>query len=216
MEFSLSLLSIQVGLPQTHPDPRGAWVSGIEKHPLSGPVAAGLANLAGDGQADLKNHGGPDKAIYCYPAEHYPAWRSELGLPGLPYGGLGENFTTRGLLESQICIGDTWRIGGAVVQVSQPRRPCWKLNRLWSIPDLDTRLDAARRCGWYLRVLEPGTVEAGQDFQFMGRTAPEWNIQRVYEIRQDVRAHAGEAAALLDVEALSADWRAGLEKTLKG
>ena len=198
-----------------HSDHDRTWNSGIEKRRVTGPVPAGLTNLAGDGQADLIHHGGVDKAIYCYPAEHYPVWRGELGLPDLPFGGLGENFTTAGLLEEQVCIGDTWQIGGAVVQVSQPRRPCYKLNLLWSVPDLDARVDASRRCGWYLRVLQPGSVEAGQAFVLIERPAPEWNIDRVYAIAQDIHAHSSDAIALLDLEVLSADWRAGIKSNLK-
>ncbi len=215
MKPTLSLVSIQVGMPQTYSDPDRTWTSGIAKRPVTGPVQAGLTNLAGDGQADLVHHGGVDKAIYCYPSEHYPAWRSELALPDLPYGGLGENFTTGGLLEEQVCIGDTWQIGEAVVQVSQPRRPCYKLNRLWSVPDLDARVNAARRCGWYLRVLKPGSVEAGQAFVFIERPAPDWNIERVYAIAQDIHAHSNDATALLDLEVLSADWRDGIKRILR-
>jgi MOSC domain-containing protein YiiM len=207
MTFSLTLLALQVGEPQTYDDPQGTWTSGIEKHAVSEPVQAGLSQLAGDGQADLEHHGGLDKAIYCYPSEHYPAWREELARPELPYGGFGENFTTAGLLEAQVCVGDTWRIGEVVVQVSQPRWPCWKLNRLWAIPDLDARVDAARRCGWYLRVLEPGWVEAGLAFQLIERTQPEWNIERIYRITQDVRGHAAEAKELMALETLAASWR---------
>jgi len=107
-----------------------------------------------------------------------------LALADLPYGGFGENFTTSGVLEETVCIGDTFQTGSAVVQVAQPRWPCYKLNRRWSLPDLDARLDAARRWGWYLRVLQAGQVEAGQDFVLVERLAAVWNIDRVYAVRQ--------------------------------
>lgn len=216
MNTQFLLVQIQVGLPQTRQDEDRTWASGIFKQPVSGPIWLGRTNLAGDGQADLKNHGGADKAVYAYPAEHYPDWRSELNLPDLPYGGFGENFTTQGRLEENVCIGDIYQVGSAQVQVAQPRRPCYKLNRRWSLPDLDARLDAARRCGWYLRVLQEGWVEAGQEFVLVERPAGEWDVDRVYAVRQDVPAHAAEAGALLELEGLAEDWRAGLRRKLAG
>jgi MOSC domain-containing protein YiiM len=153
--------------------------------------------------------------VYCYPLEHYATWQRELGLPELPCGGFGENFTTRGLLETEICIGDTFQIGSAVVQVAQPRRPCYKLNRRLGVPDLDARLDAARRCGWYLRVLREGEVQAGEDFVLVERQSALWDIGRVYAILQDVPGHLAEAGALLEVPALAENWRASLRRKLQ-
>ena len=128
-----SLLSVQVGMPtvlgvvgSTDPANR-PWTTGFIKGPVAGPVWAGSLNLTGDGQADRTNHGGPDKAVCVYPADHYEFWRHDLGLPDIPLGAFGENFTVAGLGEADVCIGDVWAVGDAVFQVSQPRQPCWKL-----------------------------------------------------------------------------------------
>ena len=126
------LLSIQVGLPKTHGTEDAAdpldeqWTSAIFKQPVKGAVWLGKENLDGDEQADRVNHGGPHRAVLMYAATHYPLWQDELGLNDIPYGGFGENFTSDGLAEDTVCIGDMYAIGASVVQVSQPRSPCWK------------------------------------------------------------------------------------------
>ena len=135
------LVSLQLGLParrgtEGSRDPRrAAWTSGIYKDPVDGPVALGLDHFAGDGQADLQSHGGPDKAVLAYSADHYPGWREELRLEMNP-GAFGENLTIAHQDERSVCIGDSYAIGGARLQVSQPRLPCWKLARRWDLPDL--------------------------------------------------------------------------------
>src|SRR5690606_18685860 len=104
------------------------WTTGFFKEPTLGPVWLGRTNLEGDGQADLVHHGGPDKAVLAYSADHYAAWREVLNNPALPFGAFGENFTIEGLKEADVCIGDTWKVGDeATIQLSQPRQPCWKL-----------------------------------------------------------------------------------------
>src|ERR1700722_16927674 len=127
------LTSVQVGMPRnygfedaadTHDKP---WTTGFFKAPVDGPIFVGTTNLAGDGQADLKNHGGVDKAVLAYSADHYPRWRDELRLPGMPFGAFGENLTIAGLKEELVCIRDIFRVGTVTFEVSQPRQPCWKL-----------------------------------------------------------------------------------------
>src|SRR5688572_910438 len=122
-------------MPRTHgragaDDPMDKeWTTGFYKEPVAGAVWLGATNLVGDGQADLVNHGGRDKAVNVYPADHFWNWETELGIPNLSGGAFGENFTTVRALETDVCIGDVYEIGGAVVQISQPRQPCWKLAR---------------------------------------------------------------------------------------
>jgi MOSC domain-containing protein YiiM len=134
----VKLLSVQVGMPRTigvedAPDLMDReWMSGFFKDPVSGPVEVTPTGLVGDGQADLKNHGGPDKAINVYPTDHFAVWREELGVE-FSAGAVGENFTTEGAFEKDVCIGDVFRVGGIVVQITQPRQPCWKLARRWRI-----------------------------------------------------------------------------------
>lgn len=139
------ILSIQVGLPkilngaETTISTEKPWTTSIFKTVLCGPAWLGKLNLDGDAQADLTVHGGLHKAINVYPSEHYTYWKQELHLSEMPYGAFGENFTICGLLEDEVCIGDVFKVGGAVVQISQPRQPCWKIERRWGVKDLNKR-----------------------------------------------------------------------------
>ena len=152
-----TIVSIQVGLPSMHgiegaADPMDQpWHSGFFKETVSGHVHVGKLNLDGDGQADLKNHGGPDKAILCYSADHYPHWKNLLNLTVFPYGAFGENLTIAGLDEQTIFIGDVWRVGDVQIQVSQPRQPCWKLAYRWKMPELPEWVIENGKSGWYVR-----------------------------------------------------------------
>ncbi len=214
---SFRLLSLQVGLPQTRghadaTDPMDrVWTSGIHKSPVTGPVAAGRTGLAGDGQADLVNHGGSDKAINVYPSDHFAVWTRELGRPPLP-GSFGENFTTAGATEADVCIGDVFRLGTALVQISQPRQPCWKLARLWRIADLAAQVECTGRTGWYVRVLEPGVIEAPADFMLTDRPFPQWTVAEANAIKYHRKDDVTAARALAACPALSEAWRTSLGK----
>lgn len=212
------LVSVQAGMPQHFGTEDAAdlidrpWFSGFAKKPLDGPIWLGRTNLDGDGQADLKNHGGPDKAVLAYSADHYPLWREELNRPDLPYGAFGENFTITGLEESSVCIGDTYTVGEALLQVSQPRQPCWKISRHLRINDALERVSATGRTGWYFRVLKEGHVEPGILVVLVNRPLPEWTIARASEImrrRKDDRMAASELAGLA---LLSLSWRETLSR----
>ena len=135
-------------------------------------------NLDGDRQADLSVHGGPDKAVYCYPAEHYEAWQSELGRE-LDYGTFGENLTVSGLLEDNLHIDDVLTVGDAVLQVSQPRFPCFKLGIKLGDPLMVRRFQESGRSGFYCRVLEEGLIEAGQTIEVIERGVSKPTVVRV-------------------------------------
>jgi MOSC domain-containing protein YiiM len=204
------LLSIQVGAPTE----RGAdsisdssWASGIFKALVSGPVWLGKTNLAGDGQADLKNHGGPDRAALAYGASRYPAWREELGKPDLPYGAFGENFTISELTEENVCIGDIYAIGDTRVQVSQPRQPCWKLARRWQIKELTALVQERAAGGWYNRVLQEGYVEAGMPVALVERPYPQFPVAHVFALMNEWMDDPEATAELATLEALSRGWR---------
>src|SRR5437762_1529131 len=124
-----AVVSIQVGQPRAFETHGHQWRSAIAKEPVRGPVLLGREGLAGDAHADLRFHGGPDKAVLAYCTEHYAGWRAELGRDALPFGSFGENLTVEGLLEDEARIGDTFALGAAVIQISQPRTPCQKLAR---------------------------------------------------------------------------------------
>lgn len=212
-ENTARLVSVHVGLPRElgaegapHPMDR-PWSTGIFKTPVGGPVWLGRTNLAGDGQADLEHHGGPDKAVCVYPARHYPYWRLDLGIPDLPYAAFGENFTVSFLAEPDVCIGDIYQVGTTRVQVSQPRQPCWKLARRWRVADLAARVQETGYTGWYFRVREEGWVEAGQPLALLERPHPEWTIARANEVMHQARHDRENARRLAACPALSASWR---------
>lgn len=211
------LLSVQVGLPRRLGEDGAAdpmerpWATGFFKLPVPGPVRLGPTNLDGDGQADLAHHGGPDKAVLAYPAAHYPDWRRELGDPGLPFGGFGENFTVEGLTEADVCVGDTWRVGdGVAVQVSQPRQPCWRLARRWRVKTLAARVQETGRTGWYFRVLAEGVVAAGMPLVLADRPHPGWTVERANRVMHADPDDLHAAAELAAVLALSASWKTTL------
>lgn len=214
--------SVLVGRPRWHGVPGATdpfdrpFATGFWKEPVAGPVAVRFTNLDGDGQADLANHGGADKAVLAYAAAHYPDWRAELGVADLPHGGFGENLTVAGWVEADVCVGDVWRVGTAVLAVSQPRQPCWKLARRWRLKDLPARVVESGRCGWYLRVVEEGTVQAGQGVALAEHPRPDWTIRRAHRAMYFGKADREETAALAAVPELSLAWREELLRRLGG
>jgi MOSC domain-containing protein YiiM len=168
-------------------------------------------NIAGDGQADLQNHGGPDKAVLAYSADHYPLWRNELPQLDLRPGGFGENLTIRGITEHDVCIGDVWSAGDVLLEVSQPRQPCWKLARRWKLNDLPRRVVQTGRSGWYLRVLREGTIEPNADFTLVERRHSRWTVARVAQVFYGKHADPAAQHSLAQLDELSASWRAALK-----
>lgn len=164
-------------VPYSRPGSRSA----IGKTAVAGALAIGNSGLEGDQQGDLRVHGGPDKAIHHYPRQHYLAWAHELGAHTrleLP-GAFGENFSTQGWSEANVCLADVVRVGSALLEVSQGRMPCWKLNDRFGLPDMALRVQQSGRTGWYYRVLEPGVVRAGDSLQIVERACPDWPLQRL-------------------------------------
>ncbi len=235
------VLSVQVGLPRTlgragADDPMDRpWTTGYYKAPVAGPVWVGRTNLAGDGQADLVHHGGPDKAVLAYAAAHYPDWRAELAdalarlgpeigpevrpevaPEALPFGGFGETLTVERWTEADVCIGDVHALGGALLQVAQPRGPCWKIARRWRVRDLPARVQRTGRTGWYYRVLREGHVEAGQELRLLDRPHPEWTAAVVnavrYERKEDTPEDRAITLALAACPALAASLRETLTR----
>ncbi len=165
----MKVLSINVGLPRTLQYRGKTVTTSIFKAPVLGRVPVNRLNLEGDRQSDLTVHGGPDKAVYVYPAEHYAFWREELSDAALSWGAFGENFTTEGLLESTIHIGDTLRVGSAEFIVTQPRMPCFKLAIRFDRADMLKRFLQSGRTGFYLRVSQEGEVGAGDAVTLVAR-----------------------------------------------
>lgn len=215
------LISVQIGMPQAlgqerAPDPMDQpWTTGFFKRPVTNPIWLGMTNLDGDGQADLKNHGGPEKAVNVYPFEHYSYWQQELGTASLPFGAFGENFTTGSLLESEVCLGDIFEVGEALVQVSQPRQPCWKLARRWRRKDLALRVQESGRTGWYFRVIREGTIQAGACLRLVERPCPEWTVASANNIMHHRTDDLQAAQALAECQALAVRWRETLMKRVE-
>lgn len=185
--------------------------SGIAKTPVPGPVDIGLLGLAGDEQGDRTRHGGPDKAVHHYALDHLPAWRAELptGLELLSRpGAFGENISTLGVTEGEVCIGDVWQAGTALLQVSQGRQPCWKLNARFGVPDMARRVQATGRTGWYYRVLRAGTVAAGDSLLLVERPHPDWSLARLVRVFYVERLDRTALAEIAGLEPLAQSWRA--------
>jgi len=204
------LSSLNIGRP-ARIESGEPWTSGIYKSPVLGRVRLSSENLAGDGQADLTVHGGPDKAVCVYSADHYPLWRDELGVRECGPGWFGENFSVERQTETQVAIGDTYRIGTAIVQISQPRAPCWKLGRRWNRLDMPKRVVQSGRTGWYLRVLETGDVERGDALTLVERPFPHLTIDAVNAVAYSRGGTTDIDAAreLASCSALAEAWRGG-------
>lgn len=209
------LRSIQVGMPQEieEVDEQGLhiWHTGYVKTAVTGPIWLGLTNLAGDGQADKKYHGGPDQALLGYSADHYAAWQRELGID-LPHGAFGENFTISGLDENVVSIGDIYEIGEVRIQVSQPRGPCVNIGHRWGIPQLTRFVEKTGRTGWYLRVLREGYVEAGLPVTLLQRPHPKWTITYTHKVIRRRNSNPTPALELLNIPALGLRDRESLVK----
>ncbi|WP_413112868.1 MOSC domain-containing protein [Thaumasiovibrio sp. DFM-14] len=155
--------------------------SAINKQPINGPVLVTLTGVTGDEQADKRFHGGEGKALHLYPFEHYQQWQNELGhLDALnSAGAFGENLSTLGITEDTICLNDKIKIGSTLLQFSEGRMPCWKLNERFSVSDMALRVQMTQRCGWYFRVLETGTITAGDKIELLERPNPDWPFSRL-------------------------------------
>lgn len=166
-ESRMNIISVNVGMPREITWKGISVTTGIFKEPVKGSVSMDELNLFGDRQADLTVHGGVDKAVYAYPAEHYEYWTQELPNMELSWGVFGENLTVRGLSENTLCIGDCLRMGSAVLMVTQPRLPCYKLGIRFERDDMAKRFLASRRSGFYLSVVEPGEVSAASTIEIV-------------------------------------------------
>ncbi|BDB24376.1 MOSC domain-containing protein [Cupriavidus sp. P-10] len=193
--------------------PRGV-ASGIAKAAASGRVRIGTLGLEGDQQGDPRHHGGPEKALHHYPRDHYPEWRAELaeqGAAGIGVldapGAFGENLSTQGLTEADICIGDRFRLGTALVEVSQARQPCFKLNHRFGYPGMSRAVQQSLRTGWYYRVLEDGEVEAGDTLALVARPFPQWPLQRLLHVLYVDRLDYAALSDMAGLAPLAESWR---------
>ncbi len=213
----MKVISVAVGKPQVIRTPNEDFITtAIFKHPVDGRVKVNELNLEGDAQADLRVHGGWSKAVYVYPAEHYDFWREEIPEMELGHSQFGENLTTRGLIETEICIGDRLRIGTAEFVVTEPRMPCYKLGIRCGRKDIVKRFLRSRRSGFYLAVVRTGEVGSGDDIEILQRDENRVtvaDIVRVYVEDKDARDTMSRA---LNVEALPDGWKQRFRERMTG
>lgn len=203
----MKLLSINVGRPRIILIGQQQVSTGIFKEPVEGPVMMRRLNLDGDRQADLSVHGGPFKAVYAYPSEHYPYWREVLPGMDLPYGMFGENLTTEGMKEEETNIGDQFRIGEAVVMVTQPREPCFKLAAKFRRDDIIKKFFLSGRSGFYFSVVQEGMVQAGDEIEPVHRDANRVSIADINRINVQGMTDAEVVRRALRIEALPEGYR---------
>jgi MOSC domain-containing protein YiiM len=214
----LGIVSVNAGTPsRLGVRSNGSVVySAIAKRPVLGDtVWLDWQNLSGDRQGDMRVHGGVDKAVYCYAASHFTAWSRELGREFGP-ASFGENLTLDGAVESSVCIGDVWRWGDAVVQVAQPRFPCFKLTMHTGVPDMEQRFVASGRCGWYLRVLRPGEVPTHGSITLDHRDPAGLSVLDAHwAFSSDAAADVARIQPLLEVDALAESWKRMLRRRVR-
>lgn len=203
----MQLLSINVGRPQLVQFNGRTISTAIFKRPIEGEVAVAEMGLAGDEQSDKQVHGGVDKAVYAYDEADYDWWRGELDGRDLSPGEFGENLTVRGLPSGEVSIGDRYRIGSVLLEVTQPRQPCAKLGIRMQMPTFVKQFHQAGRPGFYLRVIEPGMLEAGDSIELVERPADTLSIADIYHLHFDASADAEALSRAINLTRLSDSWR---------
>lgn len=212
----MKIHSIQIGKIVTEGDPntrdvtKRLWSSAFDKRSVADKVAMGELGIAGDEVADKKHHGGIDKAVLCYSASHYDWWQLEYPDLNIQPGGFGENLTFTDLDESTVCIGDRYTLGTCIVEVSQPRQPCWKIARRWGDKTLTKVVGQTGKTGWYVRVIQPGTCQAGDPVQRTHRPNESWTVGRANDILMGRESDRYATMELMQLPELADDWKADL------
>lgn len=192
------------------------WESGMFKNSVLEQLWLSKTGLTGDEVADTKNHGGAEKAIFAYPASHYDFWLEELGLQDIGVGAMGENIAVQSMDEHSVCIGDTYQFCDAVIQVSQPRQPCWKPARRFRRMDFALRIQQSGRTGWYFRVLKEGIVQGERELILLERLYPQWTIDKCNVVMHEKTDDLKLAEDLYSCEFLAENWKKTLLKRLAG
>ncbi len=208
----MKLISVNVSKPRDFKYRGKIITTGIFKEPVNGGVRLKKLNLEGDGQADLTVHGGEHLAVYVYPFEHYALWKKELGRDDFTYGQFGENFTVEGMMEKEVHIGDVFRVGTALLEVTQPRVPCYKLAAKMDMPQFPKLFMASGRTGLYLRVLKEGEVGAGDVIERVSTDPEMMSVHDVFHLAFSDRENSEGAQKALRVRALSPGWYSMFEE----
>ena len=211
----MKLISVNVSLPKPMEFQGYTVLTGIFKEPVEGRVRVGRLNLEGDRQADLSVHGGPHQAVYAYPFEHYESWQKELGRDNFTFGQFGENLTVSGMVETQVCIGDVFRIGSALFQVTQPRVPCFKLATKMGSDEFPDLFMESARSGYYLRVMEEGEVGAGDLIYLENRSAMGITVESIFRLAFFDRNNVEKLRKAVCLASLSPGWLQKFERRLE-
>jgi MOSC domain-containing protein YiiM len=215
MKADMKLISVNVGLPRVVMSNADPVSTGIFKEPVAGGVMLRTLNLDGDRQADLSVHGGPSKAVYAYPSEHYDYWKRELPGMALSWGMFGENFTSAGLFESELNIGDKFRVGSAVVMVTEPRMPCYKLGIKFGRSDIVKRFLASERTGFYFAVLQEGEVGAADPIELMEKSERSVRVSDITQLYTREKHNVELLRRAIEVEALPESWKSYFQHRLE-
>jgi MOSC domain-containing protein YiiM len=207
MKTDTKILSVNVGVPRVVMSNGDPVSTGIFKEPVAGRVMLRTLNLDGDRQADLSVHGGPSKAVYAYPSEHYDYWTHEFPEMKLPWGMFGENFTTAGLLETEVNVGDKFRVGSAIVMATEPRMPCYKLGIRFGRSDIIKRFLASERTGIYFAVLQEGEVGAGDPMEFIEKSQDSVRLSDITALYTREKHNVGLLRRAIEVATLPESWK---------
>ncbi len=210
----MEIISLNVGRPRLVVRNGQPVSTGIFKDPIEGSVMLRTLNLDGDRQADLAVHGGPTKAVYAYPSEHYAYWRKEFPDMQLPWGMFGENFTTEGFAEAATNIGDRFAIGQAIVRVSEPRMPCYKLGIKFQRNDILRKFLATGRTGFYFSVEQEGEVAAGEEFTLLTRDEHNVTVADITRLYSHGTDDVETMRRAIELEALPQSWREHFRRQL--
>ena len=208
----MRLISLNTGGPREIQAGGETVRTSIWKSPREGRLHVATTNIDGDEQSDLSVHGGTYKAVYCYPSEHYAYWREQLPGMDLPWGVFGENLTTEGLLEADVCIGDRLQVGSVEFQVTQPRQPCFKLGIRFGREDILKRFIAAGHPGFYVRVLREGDIAKGDSITVVERAANSMSVSDIFALYFDDEGKAEQVRRAAAIPALAPSWKEHFQK----
>jgi MOSC domain-containing protein YiiM len=211
----MKLISVNVGLPRELEWQGRTVTTAFFKTAVEGPVELRRHNLEGDRQADLSVHGGPTKAVYLYPVQHYAYWQEELPDSDLPWGSFGENFTVEGIDEETVCIGDEFRVGQATVVVTEPRMPCFKLGVKFGRADMVKRFLKSQRSGFYVGVVEEGPVQAGDVLERLSKHPDGLSVADVTRLYTTEKGNVELLRKAVSVSALPESWRGYFNRLLE-
>lgn len=186
---------------------KNSWTTAFHKSPLHTPALFAQDKVTGDEQGDRRHHGGRENAVLAYSIDHHAAWKKKYGVDEIPFGAFGENLSVRGATDSDVCVGDVWKIGSVKLVVTKPRQPCSTFARCWSRPDLVEHVIATRSGGWYLRILVAGSVQAPHPIELIERPSPKWTIARLMEAFYERKDDRQLSRELAELETLPTSWR---------